>query len=213
MTIRAKICGVTNREAADAAIAGGAAWIGLNFYPASPRYLMPEAAAALIAHSPARLGKVGIFVDAEDDDIAAAVAAGLTAVQLHGRESPERGATLRRRFGLEVWKAVPVRTREDLAGVRAYGGAADRILYDAKAPAGAAIASGGLGLRFDWRLLDGFVHPLPWLLSGGLDPGNVAEAIGVTGARAVDVASGVESAPGIKDVDKIAAFLKATGQS
>jgi phosphoribosylanthranilate isomerase len=107
-----------------------------------------------------------------------------------------------------VWKAVPVKTRADLAAARSFRGAADRILYDAKTPKGADLP-GGLGLRFDWTLLEGFDHPLPWALSGGLDAGNVAEAVGVTGARLVDVSSGVESAPGVKDVERIAAFLKA----
>ncbi len=212
MAVRAKICGVTTREAVDAAVAGEAAWIGFVFCAPSPRNIAPQAAAALIAHAPARIGKVGVFVDAEDGAIAEAVAAGLTGIQLHGSESPERAAALRKRFDVEIWKAVPVRTREDLALASRYRGAVDRILYDAKAPKGAAIP-GGLGLRFDWRLLEGFDHPLPWLLSGGLDPDNVREAIGIAGAQAVDVSSGVESAPGVKDVDKIAAFLKATAQS
>jgi len=115
-----------------------------------------------------------------------------------------------RRFGLELWKVIAVRTRADLDQARAYRGVADRILYDAKTPAGTL--PGGMGMRFDWRLLDGFAHPLPWALSGGLDPGNVTEAARMTGAELVDVASGVESAPGVKDVDKIAAFLQATAR-
>ncbi|NIJ07462.1 phosphoribosylanthranilate isomerase [Sphingomonas vulcanisoli] len=211
MPVRTKICGVTTNAAMDAAIAGGAAWIGFVFCAPSPRNIDSQAAAALIARAPNHVGKVGVFVDAEDGAIAAAVAAGLTAIQLHGKESPEQAASLGRRYGIEVWKAAPVRTRDDLALVTRYRGAADRILYDAKAPADAVIP-GGQGLRFDWRLLEGFDHPLPWLLSGGLDAGNLREAIGITGAPAVDVSSGVESAPGIKDVDKIAAFLKAAAQ-
>jgi phosphoribosylanthranilate isomerase len=115
-----------------------------------------------------------------------------------------------RRFGLELWKAVPVRTRVDLDAARAYRGVADRILYDAKTPKGTL--PGGMGLRFDWALLNGFDHPLPWALSGGLDAGNLAEAAGMTGVRLVDVSSGVESAPGVKDVDKIAAFLQAAAR-
>lgn len=209
--VSAKICGLRTTPTLDAAVAGGAAWLGFVFFPGSPRDIAPDQAAALVARAPAGLGRVGVFVDPDDELVARAVAAGLTTLQLHGRETPERAAELRRRFGLEVWKAVAVRTRADLAGAAAYRGAANRILYDAKPPVGADLP-GGLGLRFDWRLLDGFDHPLPWLLSGGLDAGNLAEAIGITGARAVDVSSGVESAPGIKDVDKIAAFLQSAAR-
>ena len=138
-------------------------------------------------------------------------AAGLDAIQLHGHESPERAAAIRALTGRDVWKAVPVRTRADLEGARAYRGAADRILYDAKPPPGAAIP-GGLGLRFDWRLLEGFAHPLPWVLSGGLDADSVGEAVGISGATLVDVSSGVESAPGVKDVDKIGRFLQSVAR-
>jgi phosphoribosylanthranilate isomerase len=123
--------------------------------------------------------------------------------------TPERAAAIRVR--VPVWVAVAVKTRADLDAARAFRGAADRILYDAKTPEGAALP-GGMGMRFDWRLLEGAPQPAPWALSGGLDAGNVAEAIGITGARLVDVSSGVEAAPGIKDVDKIAAFLKAVAQ-
>ena len=123
----------------------------------------------------------------------------------------ERVAALRRRTGLETWAAVPVKTRADLNVAAAYRGAADRILYDAKTPDSATLP-GGMGIRFDWRLLEGFAHPLPWALSGGLDATNVAEAAGITGARLVDVSSGVESALGVKDVDKIAAFLQAVAR-
>jgi phosphoribosylanthranilate isomerase len=137
------------------------------------------------------------------------VATGITAVQFHGDESPERLAALRRP-GVEIWKAIPVRTRADLDSAQAFRGVADRIVYDAKTPKGSL--PGGMGLRFDWRLLDGFPHPLPWALSGGLDTGNLAEAAGITGARMIDVSSGVESAPGVKDVDKIAAFLQSAAR-
>ena len=212
MPVRAKICGVTTRGAIDAAVAGDAAWVGFIFCAPSPRNIAPQAAAALIARAPRHIGKVGVFVDAADGAIAEAVATGLSAIQLHGQESPERAAALRARFGLDVWKAISVRTRDDLSAAARYRGSVDRFLYAAKPPADAAIP-GGLGMRFDWRLLEGFDHPLPWLLSGGLDPDNVREAISATNARAVDVSSGIESAPGVKDVDKIAAFLKATGQS
>jgi phosphoribosylanthranilate isomerase len=209
MPVQAKICGLSTAESVDAAIAGGAAWLGFVFFPKSPRYVEPDKAASLIRRAPASVGKVGVFVDPDDALIAHAMATGLTTLQLHGDENPERVAALRR-HGLEVWKAIPVRTRADLDQAARYRGAADRILYDAKTPPGTL--PGGMGVRFDWKLLEGFDHPLPWLLSAGLDAENVRDAIGVTSARAVDVSSGVESAPGVKDVDKIAAFLQATAR-
>lgn len=209
MRVQAKICGLSTPETVDAAVANGAAWLGFVFFPKSPRDISPEQAAGLIARVPDRIGKAAVLVDADDDLIARVVKTGVTALQLHGDESAARLAALRR-FGLELWKAVPVRTRADLDAARAYRGVADRILYDAKTPKGAL--PGGMGLRFDWKLLHGFDHPLPWALSGGLDAGNLAEAAGMTGARLVDVSSGVESAPGVKDVDKIAAFLQAAAR-
>jgi len=209
MPIQVKICGVADAAALDAAVAGEAAWVGFVFFPRSPRDIAPERAAALAARAPARMGKVAVLVDPDDEAVARAVAAGMTALQLHGDEPPARLAALRR-FGLELWKAVPVRTRTDVDAARAYRGVADRIVYDAKTPAGTL--PGGMGLRFDWRLLDGVAHPLPWLLSGGLDAESLADAVGITAARAVDVSSGVESAPGVKDVDKVAGFLQAAAR-
>lgn len=209
--VEAKICGISSEAAIDAAVRHGAAWLGFVFFPTSPRDIPPDRAAALVARTPLGIGTVGVLVDPDDDLLGRAVATGLTALQLHGSETPERVAAIRRRYGLETWKAVPVRTRADLAAAETYRGAADRILYDAKTPPGTL--PGGMGLRFDWRLLEGFAHSLPWALSGGLDAGNVAEAIQQTGAPIVDVSSGVESAPGAKDVDKIAAFLQAAGRS
>jgi phosphoribosylanthranilate isomerase len=156
--------------------------------------------------------RVGVFVDPDEALLERAIALGrLSAVQLHGQETPERAAAIRARYGVELWKAVSVRTRADLDVAMRYTGAADRILYDAKTPDNAALP-GGMGMRFDWKLLDGFVHPLPWALSGGLDARNVGEAARISGARLVDVSSGVENAPGIKDVDKIAAFLQAVAR-
>jgi len=209
MRVQAKICGLSTPESVDAAVGNGAAWLGFVFFPKSPRDVSPEQAAGLVARVPDRIGKAAVLVDPDDDLIARVVQTGVTALQLHGDESPERLAALRR-FGLELWKAVPVRTRADLDAAQAYRGVADRILYDAKTPKGTL--PGGMGLRFDWALLDGFGHPLPWALSGGLDAGNLIEAAGMTGARLVDVSSGVESAPGVKDVDKIAAFLQAAAR-
>jgi phosphoribosylanthranilate isomerase len=208
MTVQAKICGISTPETLDAALAGGAAAIGLMFFPPSPRAVTMERATALAARIPDHVRRVGVFVDPDEPLLQAAVAAGrLDAVQLH-KVTPERAAATRASTGREVWATVAVRTRADLDGANAYRGAADRIHYDAKTPDDATLP-GGMGVRFDWALLDGFRHPLPWMLSGGLDAGNVAEAARRTGATLVDTSSGVESAPGIKDVDKIAAFLKA----
>lgn len=203
-----KICGLTTPETLDAALANGAAAIGFMFYPSSPRNLTFDRANALAARVPAHVRKVGVFVDPDDALIDAAIAAArLDALQLHNT-APQRTATLRQRA--EVWATIAVRTRADLDAAHLYAGAADRIHYDAKT--GSALP-GGMGVRFDWALLDGFRHPLPWLLSGGLDAANVGDAIRRTGAPMVDVSSGVESAPGVKDVDKIAAFLQAVAAS
>ena len=204
MPVTAKICGLSTPATVAAAIAGGASHVGFVFFPKSPRDVVPEQAGTLA--TPDGIGRIGVFVDPDDALLAHAIAgARLTGVQLHGDESPERAAAIGARYGVEVWKAVPVRTRADLGAARAYRGAAQRILYDAKTPKGTL--PGGMGLRFDWKLLEGFVHPLPWALSGGLDTSNVAEAVAITRAPIVDVSSGVESAPGIKNADKIAAFL------
>ncbi|WP_375404075.1 phosphoribosylanthranilate isomerase [uncultured Sphingomonas sp.] len=208
MPTTAKICGLSTPATLDAAVAGGASHVGLNFFPASPRHVGFEQAAGLAARTPPHVARVGIFVDPTDELLDHAVTAGrLDAVQLHDT-TPDRVAAIRDRARLEVWAAIPIRTRADLDASRAYAQASDRLLYDAKTPPGSTLP-GGMGVRFDWALLDGFRHPLPWALSGGLDPANVADAIRRTGAPLVDVSSGVESAPGIKDSDKIAAFLKA----
>ncbi|WP_420137571.1 phosphoribosylanthranilate isomerase [Sphingomonas sp.] len=209
MQLQTKICGLSDPQTVDAAVAGGAAWLGFVFYPKSPRDLTTEQAASLIQRTPPHIGKAAVMVDPDDMLIARVLAAGVTALQLHGRESPARLAELRR-HQVELWKAVPVRTRQDLDVADNYRGVADRIVYDARTPAGTL--PGGMGLRFDWTLLQGFSHPLPWALSGGLDAANVAEAARSTGARLVDVSSGVESAPGVKNVDKITAFLQAAAR-
>jgi phosphoribosylanthranilate isomerase len=207
-----KICGLSTLEAIDAALKGGASHVGLNFFPKSPRYVSPDQAEALSRQIPSAVKSVGIFVDPDDAVIeAAAMRAGLDVIQLHGKETPERAAQLKARTGLEIWKVISVKTAADLATGSAYAAVADFLLYDAKTPDGAALP-GGMGMRFDWTLLAGHKPVLPWGLSGGLDPDNVAEAIRLTGAPLVDVSSGVESAPGVKDVDKIAAFCKAVSQ-
>ena len=203
-----KICGINAAVALDAAIAARADYAGLVFYPPSPRHLTPSEAADLGARAAGRIGAVGLFVDADDSTIGDAVgAAKLQAVQLHGRESPQRAAELRARFGVPVWKVIAVASATDIARADAYAGAADLILFDAKTPKGTL--PGGMGLVFDWALLSAYRGALPWGLAGGLSPDNVAEAVRVTGAPLVDTSSGVESAPGVKDVDKIAAFCKA----
>jgi phosphoribosylanthranilate isomerase len=207
--VTAKICGLSTPETLDAAIAGGASHVGLMFFAPSPRNLSFDAAAKLAARVPDRVSRVGVFVDPDDALLEAAIAAGqLDAVQLHSTK-PARAAAIRER--IPVWVAIAVKTRADLDLVLNYREAADKILFDAKTPEGAT-RPGGMGIRFDWSLLDGFRHPLPWALSGGLTPDNVAEAAARTGATLVDASSGLESAPGVKDVDKIAAFLKAVAQ-
>lgn len=206
MPVTAKICGLSTPETLDAAIRGGASHVGFVFFPPSPRNLSRERAAQLAALVPGHVARVGVFVDPDDALLEASIGAGqLQALQLHNT-SPARAVAIKARTGLPIWAAVAVKSRADLAVAGAFGGAADRILYDAKTPQGATLP-GGMGVRFDWTLLKGFRHPLPWALSGGLDPLNLAEAVGTTGATMVDVSSGVESAPGIKDVTKIAAFL------
>lgn len=207
-----KICGVTTAEAIDAAVRGGASHVGLNYFPPSPRYLAPDRVSLIAQRVPAHVKRVGVLVDPSDELVDTLIAAGgMQILQLHGRETPDRVQALRQRTGLEVWKVISVKTAADLATGASYAGAADFLLYDAKTPDCAALP-GGMGLRFDWRLLAGHRPPLPWGLSGGLEPGNVADAIRLTGAPMVDVSSGIESAPGIKDVDKIAAFCKAVSQ-
>lgn len=208
MRAKVKICGVKTPDALVATLSAGADAVGFNFVSVSPRALRPEEAAPLGARAP-HLMKVGVFVDADDSLLDAAVrAAALNAIQLQGAEGPERVAALKARFGLPVWKAVGVRTAADIAAAsRRYSGA-DLLLLDAKPPEG-AVLTGGNGLRFDWRILDEARPMLPWALAGGLTPETVAEAIARTGAPMVDVASGVEDAPGIKSVAKIAAFVEA----
>jgi phosphoribosylanthranilate isomerase len=206
-----KICGISTLPTLDAVIAAGADYCGFVFFPPSPRNISLGQLAELAARGGNRIARVGLFVDPDDAQLAGAIEAGrLDAVQLHGKESPERAAQVKARFGLPVWKALPVSAREDVERASAYSAAADLLLFDAKTPKGAL--PGGMGLTFDWSLLGAYKGPLPWGLAGGLTPGNVAEAVAQTRPPLVDTSSGVESAPGIKDVDKIAAFCKAARQ-
>ncbi len=204
-----KICGISTPETLDAVLDAQTDHVGFNFFPPSPRHLGLVEASALAARAGSRISKVGVFVDPDDAALRDAIlAAKLDAVQLHGDESPARSAAVRAQFGLPVWKVIPVATASDVVRAQAYTDAADFILFDAKTPKDAQLP-GGMGLRFDWGLLSGIRMSLPWGLAGGLSPTNVAGAIAATGAPLVDTSSGVESAPGVKDMDKIAAFCKA----
>jgi phosphoribosylanthranilate isomerase len=208
MRISAKICGIKDAVALDAAMSGGARWVGFVFYPPSPRHVTPERAAPLAQHAAGRVAQVGMFVDPSDADVEMTLdKVKLDFLQLHGCETPQRVAVLKERFNLPVMKAIGVASESDIAAAEAYEPIADWLLFDAK-PSGGALP-GGSGAAFDWRLLSGRNFRRPWLLSGGLDAENVQEAISTTGAPAVDVSSGVESARGIKDPGRIAQFLKA----
>lgn len=211
MAVASKICGVSDRAAIDAAVAGGAAYVGFVFFPRSPRNVTPEQAAALVPLVPDGVEAVALAVD-PDDALVDAIGAipGITMFQLHGNESPDRVAEIRARTGRRAMKAVKVSEEADLDAADAYFEAADMLLFDAKTPADMKNAlPGGNAVSFDWTILAGRDWPLPWMLSGGLDPDNVAEAIRISGAPAVDVSSGVESAPGDKDPARIDAFLTA----
>ena len=204
-----KICGINTPDALDAAIAAQADFIGLVFFARSPRHVEFDQAAALAARAAGRVNVVGLFVDPTPEYLAQAVATvRLDTLQLHGRETPEHIAALGLRHGLPVWKALGVTKRDDVAAADRFAGAAARVLFDAKPPEGADLP-GGNGLRIDWAVLKAIRPALPWMLAGGLDPANVAQALAITGAPAVDVSSGVESAPGVKDATRIAAFCAA----
>lgn len=211
MTVKplVKICGLSTPETLDAALRAGADWIGLVHFPRSPRHVALDQAAMLSRRARGRAGRVVLLVDPGDDLAAAAVAAiDPDLIQLHGRESPERVAAIRALTGRPVMKALGIATASDLDAVPAYAAVADRILLDAKAPPGAALP-GGNGRAFDWSLIARATLPEGWMLSGGLTPESVAEALARTGAPAVDVSSGVESASGVKDPARIAAFVTA----
>ena len=206
---RVKICGLSTEATLTAALEAGADWIGLVHFARSPRHVTLAQAAALSVLARGRAERVLLLVDPDDVLVASAVAAAdPDLIQLHGRESPERVAAIRAATGRPVMKALGIATRADLAALPAYAAVADRILLDAKAPADATLP-GGNGRRFDWELLRGTDLPHGTMLSGGLDAANVAEALMRTGLRAVDVSSGVESAPGTKDPSRIAAFVAA----
>lgn len=207
MTVSVKICGLTEPAGLSAAIEAGARYAGFVFFPKSPRHVSPEQAAALAVEVPLGIAKTGLFVDPDDDTLTRVLGpVPLDLIQLHGDETPARVAEVRALTGLPVMKAVGVAEPADLDRLWDYGLVADMLLIDAKPPKG-AVLPGGNGLAFDWRLLAGRQILKPWLLAGGLTPDNVHEAIRLTRAPGVDVSSGVESAPGIKDPDRIRRFV------
>lgn len=206
--IRAKICGVKTPQDVSVCAKAGAAYVGFNFFAKSPRFVDISTAAQLAIGAPVGLAKVALVVNFDNhalDTITAAVP--LDMLQLHGQETPERVAEVRARYGLPVMKVLGISTAEDVAKINLYSQVADQILVDAKAPKDADLP-GGNGVSFDWDLLRAKKYwQCPWMLAGGLNPENVAEAVRATGVRQVDVASGVENAPGVKDADLIRAFV------
>jgi phosphoribosylanthranilate isomerase len=213
MSLAVKICGLSTRETLDAALDAGADMVGFVFFPPSPRHIRLETARELGRQARDRAQKVALTVDADDATLAAIIEALQPDIlQLHGHETPARVAEIKRKFDREVMKALPVERAADLAILPDYATVADRILFDARPPKGAT-RPGGLGAVFDWHLLENLDLKLPFMVSGGLHAGNVAEAIRVTRAHGVDISSGVERAPGVKDVEMIREFIRAARAS
>ncbi len=209
MSVDVKICGLSDEAAVAAAVEGGAAMCGFVFFENSPRCVTPMRAGELSRDIPENIIRVGLVVDADDDTLAEIVArAGIGMLQLHGTEAPGRVKDIRERFGVAVMKVLPVAVADDLADAKDYEGIADRLMFDASPPEGAA-RPGGNARAFDWALLKGKTFALPWLLAGGLSAENLGLAVKTSGAGFVDVSSGVEDAPGRKNPDKIRAFLDA----
>ncbi|MBA2589257.1 MAG: phosphoribosylanthranilate isomerase [Alphaproteobacteria bacterium] len=210
MSISVKICGLTSPDTIDAAVRAGAAYGGLVFHPKSPRFVTLEQARVLADAMRGRLKIVALICNMDDAGIEAVIAAVKPDfLQLHGSESARRTAYIRGKFGVPVIKALPVADVSDLAAAAEYESTADMLMFDARPPKGASYP-GGHGAAFDWKILAGRTFSKPWFLAGGLDPDNVARAIELSGALAVDVSSGVESAPGVKDAARIADFINAT---
>jgi phosphoribosylanthranilate isomerase len=209
--VQAKLCGISTGDAMRASIDGGAAQVGLVFYPPSPRAVSAIEAAGLVDEIPDHITKVGLFVDMADDELTAILSqVSLDLLQLHGTETPDRVREIRDLTKIPVMKAIRIATKDDIKEADAYTAIADQILFDAKAPPDMKGAlPGGNAVSFDWTLLAGLEWPCPWMLSGGLHAGNVAEAVATSGAPAVDVSSGVESSPGVKDTARINQFLTA----
>jgi phosphoribosylanthranilate isomerase len=213
MSILVKICGLSTPDTLDVALDAGADMVGFVFFASSPRNLSLHLARELAAQVNRRAEKVALTVDADDAMLANIVdVLQPDMLQLHGNETPARVSAIAQRFGLPVMKALAIETRADLGAIQPYLKVADRLLFDARPPRDAT-RPGGLGKPFDWHLLEGLDLSIPFMLSGGLDPQNVAQAIGITRAPAVDVSSGVESAPGVKDPDRIRAFIAAARAS
>lgn len=209
MTVAAKICGLAGEAAVEAAVAGGAAYVGFVFYPPSPRAVSPERAAALCAAVPSGIWRVGLFVDAADAAIRRVLdAAPIDMLQFHGTESPDRVSEAKLRFHRPVMKAVAIAAPEDALAAERYQDAADMLLFDAKPPKRDGALPGGNGLAFDWQLIAGRHWRRPWMLSGGLTAELLPQAVRVSGATIVDVSSGVERRPGEKDPAKIREFLR-----
>lgn len=209
MTVDVKICGLREAEHVDAAVEAGAALTGYVFFPKSPRNVSVAEAAALTVRVPADVRKVALVVDADDHLLSAIVeGAGIDTLQLHGHETPERVQAIRDTFGLTVIKALPISDHSDVETARTYEDVADMLLFDAKPPKDAT-RPGGNAMAFDWTLLSGTDWSVPWLLAGGLDASNVAEALLISGGAMVDVSSGVEDDQGRKDTAKIRAFIAA----
>ena len=210
MSIAAKICGLSTAAAVATAVAEGAAFVGFIFYPPSPRAISAEKAAELCAGTPRTVARVGTFVDADDDAIASVLeAAPIDILQFHGNESPARVADAQARFARPVMKAVSIAGAEDVAASIQYEDVADMLLFDAKPPRRPDALPGGNGLAFDWGLIAGRSWRRPWMLSGGLSAELLPEAVRISGATILDVSSGVESRPGVKDIGKIRAFMAA----
>ncbi len=209
MPLTVKICGLSTPETLDAALDAGADMVGFMFFPASPRHLSIGAARELGARVKGRAKKVAVSVDADDATLENCIeAVRPDLLQLHGKETVARIRDIKARFGVGVMKVIPVETSADLVSVAGYAAVADRILFDARAPKDAT-RPGGLGTPFDWHLLENLKLAVPFMVSGGINAGNVAEALRVTRAPGVDVSSGVESAPGVKDIGLIRAFIAA----
>lgn len=206
MTAKVKICGLSTPDTLTAAIEAGADFIGLVFYPPSPRHVEIEVAAYLAKQIPSPIQIVGLFVNPTDQDLEQVLnEVPLTMIQLHGDESPIRVQHIKEKFKLPVIKAVPIQNNDDVIKAKDYGGIADWLMFDAKGEE----LPGGNGIAFDWNILKDYQGKSPWFLAGGLTPDNVGEALSLLSPDAVDVSSGVESASSIKDINKIQAFLKA----
>jgi phosphoribosylanthranilate isomerase len=210
MSIAAKICGLSSEGAVATAVAEGAAFVGFAFYPPSPRAVTAQKAAELCAGVPRSVARVGLFVDADDEAIASVLdVAPIDILQFHGNESPARVAAAKARFARPVMKAVSIAGPEDVAASARYEDVADMLLFDAKPPRRPDALPGGNGLPFDWELIAGRSWRRPWMLSGGLSAELLPQAVRISGAKMVDVSSGVESRPGVKDLCKIRAFMAA----